>query len=425
MKNKKILVQKTFHLYPQKYQISLSLKFQNLSEKKQNFEYRLNGPCGIAPEETFYIRLQGYIAKKNGDDSPLDLTFLSDSSLKESSPVYQESFKNISWVGVGNKYFAGLLYPNNIPSRVGGIGHFEMPHIKGRKKEYSLYSFFVPRGLDLPPKDPKEESYLIYIGPKDPKILEHYQQEGFDQVISYGWWIFAVFTKLFLAILKFFYFHIYPNYGLAIIFLTFLVKLCLLPLDYKAQKSMMMMQKLQPKMAAIQKKYKGKKGAENMQKQQQEIMQLYQEHGVNPLGGCLPMLLQLPVFIGLYQAFNMDISLRQASFFGWIKDLSMPDSLVTFAEPVHFLFFTFGGIHILPMIMVVLMVVQQMLQPKTDDPQQQQQRKMFMFMMVFMGLIFYNFPSGLVLYFICQSLVSLAEQKIIQRKLKAAEEGVS
>ena len=420
LKEKKLWVEKVFDFTRRKpYYLPLELRFQNQGEKPLTFSYRLNGPSGLSIESEYYIRLEGYIAKYDRERDFVDVTYMQDSSLSSPPFLYQESLENVLWFGVGNKYFACLIHPEGLKAKTTALGAFPMLSREG--KEYNLYSFYIPKTFQIPPNSQVVHRYLLFFGPKDTKVLASYPKKHFDKVVSFGWWIFAIFAKLFLAFLHFFYQFIFPNYGIAIICLTLLVRLCLLPLDYKSQRSMLILQKIQPKIKAIQEKYKGKKGHEYLQKQHQELMELYSKYGVSPLGGCLPMLLQLPVLIGLYQGLQVDISLRGAPFFGWINDLSRPDVLLAFKQPIHLIFVTIPGIHLLPLLMMVLMVIQQMMQPKSGDPQQEQQRKIFLIMIPLLGLIFYNFPSGLVLYFLCQSLVGVAVQHWILKKLKEEE----
>jgi YidC/Oxa1 family membrane protein insertase len=193
-----------------------------------------------------------------------------------------------------------------------------------------------------------------------------------------------------------------PNYGVAIIVLTFMVRLATAPLTAKQMRSMKKMGELQPKLKEIQAKH-----ADDRQKQSEAMMSLYKETGVNPLGGCFPLLLQFPVFIGLYYALQSSIDLRQAPFFGWITDLSVPEAL-----------FTLPGVdlpvRLLPIIMGASMVLQQRMTPTTMDPQQA--RMMMTMMPIMFTVLFYQFPSGLVLYWMVSNLLAIAHQMWINRQ---------
>jgi YidC/Oxa1 family membrane protein insertase len=193
-----------------------------------------------------------------------------------------------------------------------------------------------------------------------------------------------------------------PNYGVAIILLTILVRVVTAPLTTRQMRSMKRMGELSPRLKELQEKHK-----DDRQKQSEEMMKLYRETGVNPLGGCLPLVLQFPVFIGLYYALQSSIDLRQAPFFGWIDDLSRPESLFTlpgFNLPVR----------ILPLIMGATMVLQQRMTPTTMDPQQA--RMMMTIMPIMFTVLFYQFPSGLVLYWMVSNLLAIAHQAWVNRK---------
>lgn len=415
-----LFIEKSFEYERDSYLLLLKISFTNRSKSSYLLNYRLNGPGGILREKTFYYGLEGHIAREV-DNGRLEVT---SKSWKKIPPFGEEPFsqyENLHWLGITNKYFVALLYPDG----VGPMQYFSLTRLEDHPKgggKYDLLAFLAPQKVMLEGGKTLVHTYKVILAPKDAKILAGYgKEERFDRVIYYGWWIFAVFAKLFLGILHFFYNYVVANYGLAIIFLTILVKSCLFPITFKAQRSMLIMQKIQPKLKKIRDKYKGKKGPENMKKMNDEMMELYREYNISPLGGCLPILFQIPVFFGLYTGLNLDISLRQSPFVLWIQDLSMPDGLVMFEHPVRVLFFTFSGVHILPIIMVILMVVQQKMQPSTGDPQMDQQKKIFMYMMILMGFIFYNFPSGLVLYFIVQSVLGLLEQRWIRKRLEKEE----
>ena len=263
----------------------------------------------------------------------------------------------------------------------------------------------------------------MYLGPKDPEVLSSYKELNYRSVIQYGSWIAPAFlVRLFLASLKGLRAVVF-DYGIAIVILTLLVKLLLHPLNRKNQKAM---QRYQHKMAAIQpeidrikERYKN-----NRQKMQREMQRVMKEHGVNPqqmLGGCLLMFLQLPIWIALISVFRVAIELRQApAFFGLIADLSLPDRTLEFSSPLPLVGWKY--LNVLPVLYVILTLVQQRLSPKPKDEQARQQQKMMGFMMVFFGFIFYNFSSGLLLYFLTSALLGIVEQQIIRRELAAEKE---
>ena len=241
--------------------------------------------------------------------------------------------------------------------------------------------------------------YRLFGGPKTRELLADY---GYTEVQKKGWLDFLVRLMSFLlrgahALI--------PNYGVAILILTIIVRACLHPLSRHSQKSMHQMQKLQPHFKEIREKYKHDK-----KRQQEEMLKLQREQGFSPFGGCLPMLLQLPVFIGLFRCLRESIELRHAPFL-FIKDLSSPDSIIP-----EFPFI--GSLNILPLIACGIMFAQQKMMPKSTDPQQAQTQKMMGYMMPAMiGFIFYSFPSGLALYFIASTCIGLIEQRLIKRHL--------
>ena len=235
--------------------------------------------------------------------------------------------------------------------------------------------------------------------------------------VYYGW--FGAVAKAMVGLLHIFYGWV-GNYGIAIIMLTVLVRGCMFPVSRGQAKSMAKMQALKPEMDRLKERYKG-----DQQKQGAAMQELYRKHGVNPLAGCLPALIQLPIFIGLYRGLAVDIELRQAPLFSesiqWCSNLAAPDMLynwswfmpntVNRAEG----FFGLGPyLNVLPLITVGLFLLQQkMFMPEPANEQAALQQKIMKYMMVFMGLMFYKVPSGLCLYFIASSLWGIAEKKMI------------
>ena len=210
-----------------------------------------------------------------------------------------------------------------------------------------------------------------------------------------------------------FLFSLLHNWGLAIIVLTFIVSILLYPLTWKSFKSMKEIQLIQPKIEKLRLEHK-----DNTQKFNKEVMQLYRKHKVNPFGGCLPILLQMPIFIALYQVFMRSIELRGAKFL-WINDLSLPDrASLPFSLPL-----IGNRINILPLLMVGFMFLQQKTMAKQAVPgKEEQQRAMAMLMPLLFGFMFYNLPSGLVLYWLTQTLLMTFYQWRIGRSMVVKEE---
>ena len=225
-----------------------------------------------------------------------------------------------------------------------------------------------------------------------------------DPALQVGWSWARPLVRLFEGMLEWTYRHLVPNYGVAIILLTILLRLVTYPLTQKSMKSMRRFSEIAPEMKVIQQKHKDDKS-----RQQQEMMALYQRKGINPFaamgGGCLPMLIQFPFLIALYFALQGSIELRHAPFFGWIRDLSAPEQLFDIAGV---------PIRLLPLMMGATMVLQQRLSPSAGmDPQQ---RQMMMWMSVMFIFLFYQFPSGLVLYWFVSNLLGIAQQFWVNRQ---------
>ena len=261
----------------------------------------------------------------------------------------------------------------------------------------------VSGGLDtLQPGEEKIYSYRLYFGPKKLGILKEVGA-NLDKAVNFGW--FDVIAQPTLFLLNFFY-GIVRNYGIAIILVTIVFKAIFWPITQKGLKSMKNMQKLQPKMVKIKEKYKGDPTRMN-----QEVMNLYKTYKVNPLGGCLPMLLQIPVFFALYKVLLMCVELRHAPFMLWITDLSAPDRL-----PIGFEIPFVGGLPVLTLLMGGSMFLQQKMTPTTADPTQ---AKIMMFLPVLFTFMFVNFASGLVLYWFVNNLLAILQQQLINRQSKA------
>jgi YidC/Oxa1 family membrane protein insertase len=230
----------------------------------------------------------------------------------------------------------------------------------------------------------------VFYGPKDLEILKA-QGNRLEEIIDFGW--FSVLAKPLLYTLKYFYSYT-NNYGVAIIIITFILKLLFFPLTHKSYKSMKEMQKLQPKMNQLKEKFKNDRDAMN-----KAVMELYKTHKVNPLGGCLPMVIQIPVFFALYKALMFSIELRHAPFMLWILDLSAKDPY-----------------YVTPIIMGVTMFIQQKMTPTNMDPIQ---AKMMLALPVVFTFMFLSFPSGLVLYWLINNILTIAQQSYINKTLPA------
>jgi YidC/Oxa1 family membrane protein insertase len=234
-----------------------------------------------------------------------------------------------------------------------------------------------------------------FIGPKDFDALKAYGHDA-KKIINFGF--FGAIAEILLLSIK--YFHKWvPNWGIAIIIMTFIIKIIFFPLTYSSMKSMAKMQELQPKIKALRAKYKkAKQDIEQRRQMNEEMMRLYKEHGVNPAGGCLPLIIQLPVFWGVFRMLVVAVEFRQSPFAFWIKDLSVKDPY-----------------YITPILMGATQFIQQKMTPTSADPAQ---ARMMMIMPVIMTVFFMNFQSGLILYWLTQNALQIGQQAIMNRMMK-------
>jgi YidC/Oxa1 family membrane protein insertase len=300
----------------------------------------------------------------------------------------------VDWAGAQMRYFLAALIPD-LPREAS----VRFTPVRVREEARAELEF---RPVDLPPGQRIERELRIYLGPKEPERLDALGAH-LDQAILRGW--FPSLTRFFAWALAATY-GVIPNYGIAIILITIFVRLLMAPLMTRQMRAMKRLSDLQPKMKEVQKKY-----PDDRQKQSEAMMAVYREAGVNPLAtmaGCLPMLLQLPVFIGFYYALQGAIELRQQPFFGWMNDLSEPETL-----------FVIPGIglpvRVLPLLMGGSMVLQQRLMPTAMDPAQA--RMMMTVMPIMFTVLFYQFASGLVLYWFVSNLLGIAQQAITNRRM--------
>jgi YidC/Oxa1 family membrane protein insertase len=304
----------------------------------------------------------------------------------ESAPV-------VHWAGYADRYFLAAIIPREKDSA----------RLWVKKEGGDLFTeILVPIG-----ETAGGYPFIVYAGPKDLHTLSLVGHH-LTRTVDLGWFSFV--AEPMLRILKLFH-RVTGNYGIDIILLTILVKLVTIPLTHKSYKSMQDLQKLQPQMKKLQEKY-----ADDRTTLNKEVMELYRRHNVNPLGGCLPMLVQMPIFIGLYNALLSAVELRHAPFFLWINDLSAPDRLPPIPRPP---LATVGGIDIripvLTLLMGLSMLVQQRMSPQAGDPTQQ---RMMMIMPLVFTVMFINFPSGLALYWLVNNILTIAQQLAIQRGAK-------
>lgn len=287
----------------------------------------------------------------------------------------------VKWTGFADKYFMGAMLAKD-----NSINSVSLKNSAG----FIEQKVFSPK-ISLDPGTEAVVAYNLYYGPKDIDIMKA-QGERLEAAIDLGW--FAIIAKPLLHSLKLLYGYLH-NYGLAIIIITVILKIFFFPLTHKSYKSMKEMQKLQPKMQELKEKFKDDRDGLN-----RSVMELYKTHKVNPLGGCLPMIVQIPVFFGLYKALMFSIELRHAPFYFWLQDLSAKDPY-----------------YVTPIIMGATMFIQQKMTPTNMDPMQ---AKMMLALPIVFTAMFLNFPSGLVLYWLVNNILTIAQQMYINRSLKEA-----
>jgi len=292
--------------------------------------------------------------------------------LKDSDVKYD---KTVKWFGYTDKYFASVVIP------VTGIDQ-----LKISQSEEMVVSSLYTKDISLAAGEKRSFKYRLFSGPKDVDLLETYGSE-LENLIDFGF--FGIISKPLLHVLKYFN-SVCNNWGLSIIVLTVLIKMLFWPLTQKSYVSMKRMQTLQPEIKKLKDRYKDR---ERMNK---EVMALYKEKSVNPLGGCLPIVIQIPVFFALYKVLMGAIELRHSPFIFWITDLSMKDPY-----------------YITPLIMGVTMFLQQKMTPSSMDPSQ---AKIFLMMPVVFTFLFLNFPAGLVVYWLTNNILTIGQQYMIHRK---------
>ena len=301
---------------------------------------------------------------------------------------------NIIWAAFQDQYFMSSIIPS--PAGDTSIGFFKIG-------ERLLESRLVMAEKIIPPNGREIFEFQAYFGPKNISILKK-MGHRLEKVVDFGWFDFL--ARPFLWVMNFLYRYI-PNYGIAIILLTIFIKILLWPLGNKSYKSMNQMKKMQPLMTDIRERFKDDK-----QKMNLELMSLYKTYKVNPLGGCLPTLAQIPVFFAFYRMLYQAVELRHAPFGGWITDLSAPDRLFNFGFQIPFMQPPIG-IPVLTIVMGASMFWQQKMQPPMGDPAQ---AKMMMLMPVVFTVIFVNFSSGLVLYWLVNNILGILQQYYVSKK---------
>lgn len=374
------IIEKVFTFYSDRYAFDLELRYAGFSEDvdailgwQGGIPFTESNPDSDLPE-------MGAIASFNDERVEIKV----DNGERDS----WADEGDLNWVGARSKYFLSAIIPTQQQARY----RAELRGDRTGSSPIPNYSYEIGRQLS----SSGSWNSTIYLGPLNYDNLVRYEV-GLEQAIDFGWPVIRSVSKFLLIAFKSTHSYI-PNYGWIIVLFAVVIKIIVYPLTHKTYESAGKMQELQPKIAALREKYKN-----DSQRLSQETMKLYKEEGVNPISGCLPMFLQMPIFFALYNVFSKTIELRQAPFALWITDLSIPDEVLV------------GGfsLHILPLLMAVSMLIQQKMTMK--DPKQ---AFLVYFMPVLMIFFFWSMSSGLVLYWTLFNVLTIGQQVLVNHLKK-------
>ena len=389
-------VEKRLRFQGNRYRVELEVKATGLP-RSDNIILKWEGALAeteeIAPSSFYESHYEQIVTYAGGVMEVWDVARL---DKKEQPPS-----GHITWVGIRNKYFLAGLIPDS--------GRFEV-RMSGNMEEYSFRPPAYDYQVQIKSEDPEDVlRFGIFIGPISYNILREqnrdldgvYRELDFDEFVDYGpSFLRTILKPVTILILKAFLAmnQVVPNYGVVIILFSLLVKIVVFPLTHKSMESIARMQKMQPKMAEIRERY-----GKDSQKMNQAMMKLYRDEKINPLGGCLPMVLQMPILFSLFSVFRGTIEFRQAGFMLWIDDLSRPDTI------------SLGSfdLHVLPLLMGISMFIQQKMTMK--DPKQ---AALVYIMPIFLTYIFWSMSSGLVFYYTLYNVLTLAQQYIMEKTKK-------
>ena len=367
------------------------------------YPYGLISRSGMPETSGLYILHEGPIGVFNDTLKEVDYD-----DLHEAPPNKTNSTGG--WIGISDKYWLAALIPEQNTSYIGAFRH-------SRKNQQDKYQadFIVQAPQVVAPGATGKSVSRFFAGAKEVHLLDRYEKQlgiaRFDLAVDFGWFYFL--TKPLFFVLDYF-FKLLGNFGLAILLLTVCVKLIFFPLANKSYKAMSKMKGLQPEMTKLRERH----GADR-QKMNQEMMAMYKREKVNPASGCLPIIVQIPVFFALYKVMFVTIEMRHQPFFGWIHDLSAPDPMyiLTLFGAVPWDIPQFLMIGIWPIFMGASMYFQQLLNPQPADPVQ---AKIFLFMPLFFTFLLGSFPAGLVIYWTWNNILSVSQQWVIMRRMGVA-----
>jgi len=386
----------------QLYTVRLDVEFKNTGAKTANrpgYFVSTGGAAAIHPNDMpYYTRFDwfhdGSFSKIDVNWFPASMIPLTGIQWSPAKPLYSESKEKTAWAAVTSQYFCTIV--DNPADR--GTGVWATRYETSRLDK--AHVFGIQGGLNMPgfslqPNEVSTDTFTIYTGPKELSRLRKMGDQQ-ERVLDFG--IFGIISEFLLWAMTLLHGVLFGSYAAAIIALTLIIKTTLWPIQNKATNEMRKMSLLTPKMTELREKYK-----DDPQKMNEETMKLYREYGVNPFSGCLPMLIQIPIFFGFYTMLGGAIELRNSSFL-WIADLSQPDTIA------HVLGFP---INILPIIMAGTMVWQMIITPKSGDAMQQ---RIFYFMPIIFLVFCYNYASGLALYWTTQNIFSIVQLYVTRNK---------
>lgn len=372
------------------------------------FPYALSSRAGVPETMGFFILHEGPIGVLNETLKEYDY-----GDLMEEGPVAAETGPG-GWLGFTDHYWLVSLIPAyDTPSKV-RVSHARKDGVNRFQVDMRGEAVNIPAGAS------DGVATRVFAGAKEVRLLDSYEAaydiDRFDLAVDFGWFYFL--TKPIFYVMEIFA-DFLGNYGLAILLLTVIIKLLFFPLANKSYHAMASMKKLQPKLTELREKYKDDKAKMN-----QELMEMYKRDKINPAAGCLPILIQIPVFFALYKVLFVSIEMRHAPFYGWIQDLSAPDptsvlnafGLLPWSVP-ELGMLNFLNIGIWPLIMGASMYLQQKLNPQPADPIQ---ARMFMLMPIIFTFLLAQFAAGLVIYWAWNNILSIAQQWAIMKKDNAA-----
>ncbi len=374
-------ITKTYLLDPVKPVILMTVTMENLSPREKHFPLQLT--IGLYDGDVVDPRQIGLQA----------VVYQDKVKMAHAKHIQKKGFLvtgDIQWAGLLKKYFALLVRPE-----------WKLISNENKADDKNLWGTLLMEPLTVGPGQKTSKEIFIYAGPQRYEILKSFGMD-FEAILSNG--VFGLFKIWLLIALKFLN-QFTHNYGWAIILMTLLLKFAFAPLTHMSYESMRKMQAIQPKLKSLQERYK-----KDPTKMNREVMDLYKRNKVNPMGGCLPMVAQIPVFIAFYQVLNETIELKGAPFIMWIHDLAEPDKLfhLPFSLPV-----LGDAFNLLPLFMIGSMFWQQKLTPQPGTSTEQAQAMQFM--PLIFGFLFYKMPSGLVLYWFLNNILTVFHQLVIKR----------